>query len=104
LSELIKELLRRVDEAVTKHYSYYSTSSYRVDKYTFIKVDVFRVWGELPVDIDGRILILLKKTSSGEKILAYSIKVPGNRQLERELRKTLKTLKQEHKKRVMTES
>ena len=104
MNELIKELLKKITDAVLKQYSGYSASSYKVDKYTFIKIDVFSARGTLPVDIDGKILILLKKTRSGEKILAYSITVPGNKQLERELRKTLKTLKQEHKKKTITEN
>lgn len=97
MSSLVRELLRRVDEAVLKHYSGYSTSSYRVGRYTFIKVDVFRVWGELPVDIDGRVLVLLRRDKRGERILAFTVRIPGNRQLERELRKTLKALKREYK-------
>jgi hypothetical protein len=103
LSSLVKELLRRVDEAVLKHYSGYSTSSYRVGRYTFIKVDVFEVWEDRPVDIEGTALILLKRDKRGERVLTYTVKIPGNRQLEYELRKQLKALKREYKKRVMTE-
>jgi len=104
LNELIKELLKKITDAVLKQYSGYSASSYKVDKYTFIKIDVFKAWSKLPTDIDGKILILLKKTRSGEKILAFTVRTPGNKQLERELRKTLKTLKQEHKKKAITEN
>jgi hypothetical protein len=103
LSSLIKELLRRVDDIVLKHYSGYSTSSYRVGRYTFIKIDVFEVWEDRPVDIEGTVLILLKRDKRGERILAFTVRIPGNRQLEYELRRALKALKREYKKRVMTE-
>ena len=104
MSELVKELFKRVDEAVLKHYDVYLASIYNVGKYMFIKVDMYRVLDETSVVVKEGILVLLKRTSSGERILAYSVRVPGNKQLERELRETLRALKREHKKRAVTES
>jgi hypothetical protein len=102
LSGLIKDLLRGLDEAILRHCGGYSISSHRVGKYTLIKVDVFRANGELRAHIDGRVLVLLRRDRHGEKILAYTVKIRGNRQLEQELRKQLKTLKRQSKREAVT--
>jgi hypothetical protein len=102
LSELVRELLEVIKSAVLERYCGVSIAQYKLDGYTFIHAEVIETYEDVPVQSAGYVNVLVKRDKRGERILAYSVRVPRNRQLEYELKRALKELKQQSRRRVMT--
>jgi hypothetical protein len=102
LSDLVKRLLEQVKSKILDKYCGIAITQYKLNKYTFIHVEIINVFEDRPVQTAGYINILIKRNKKSEKIAAYRVRIHRNKQLEYDIRKLLKTLKQQSK-RVMKE-
>jgi hypothetical protein len=100
LSSLVKQLLEQVKSKVLDRYCGVSITQYKLNKYTFIHVEVIDVLEDRPVKTIGYVNVLIKKEKKREKIVEYAVRIRGNRQLEYDIRKLLKTLKQQSRRAV----
>jgi hypothetical protein len=95
LSDLVKEILERVKNTVLDKYCGLSITQYKLNKYVFIRIEIIETIEDRPVQTVGYVNVLIKREKKGEKIIAHRVRIHRNKQLEYELRKLLKTLKQQ---------
>ena len=94
MSELVKQLLEQVKSKILDKYCGIAITQYKLNKYVFIHAEIIETIEDRPVQTAGYINILIRREKKREKIIAYRVRVYGNKQLEYDLRKLLKTLKQ----------
>jgi hypothetical protein len=100
---MVKQLLEQVKSKILDKYCGMSITQYKLNRYLFIHVEVIEVFEDRPVQTAGYVNVLIRRDKKSEKIAAHRVRIHRNKQLEYDIRKILKTLRQQSKTRVMRE-